>query len=134
MKNMNFRDQMFETFKSYRESDMLCDVTIQVEKQSFQVDKLMLAAASTYFKTLFTIEMKEKNQKEIVIKDVASSAFRTCLDFIYTGDGHANSIIANVDEVLHAACMFQLWDIKDRCVDTIKNNLSLENCLRTDAG
>lgn len=87
----------------------------------------MLAAASSYFKTLLTVNTKEKNQKHVFIKDVTSLAFGMFLEFIYTGK--TNISITFIEEILQASCMFQLWALRDKCVETIKNNLLFENCL-----
>ena len=44
------------------EINVMCDVTITVEDRSFPAHKCILAAASGYFRAMFTVGCKERNE------------------------------------------------------------------------
>ena len=43
-----------QSINCFRENDELCDVTLLVEGQKIRAHKIILAAASPYFKAMFT--------------------------------------------------------------------------------
>ena len=40
----------------------MCDVTIVVQDRTFPAHKCILAAASEYFRTMFTVDFRERNE------------------------------------------------------------------------
>ena len=62
----------------------LCDITIKMADRTFQAHRNILAAASGYFRTMFTAEFQERNQEEVVIQG-KSDIFDNLLTSVYKG-------------------------------------------------
>lgn len=59
---------------------------------------------------MFSINMKERNEKEITLKDVHGEDLKVLVDFCYTGSLHLN--IINVYTILSAASQFDFIDVE----------------------
>ena len=102
------------------------DITLQVEDETFNAHRSVLAAVSDYFRKMFTIDMKEKNNRVILIKTVTARAFKEILDSIYT-----NRIVLsedNLTEILHAASMMQIKHVLNAATTYMQNRVSVSNC------
>ena len=70
---------------------------------------------------MFTGAMSESNQSEVTIRDVDETAVDLLIDFCYT-----SSIVveeSNVQDLLAAACLLQLAEIKVRLLIRISQTL-----------
>lgn len=119
---------MFANFSKCKEENLFCDVTLKVSDEDFPVHKLMLASASKYFKALFTTNMQERRRNVIEIKEITSFAMKICVGFIYSGKLECLQL-NQVDEVLNAACMFQIWELREICFKRLEENLEAGNCI-----
>ena len=52
---------------NFRDTNTMCDVTIVVQDRTFPAHKYILAAASGYFRAMFTVDCKEKNEAKVCI-------------------------------------------------------------------
>ena len=101
------------------------DITLQVEDETFNAHRSVLAAVSDYFRKMFTIDMKEKNNRVIPIKTVTARAFKEILNSIYT-----DKIVLsddNLTEILHAASMMQIKHVLNAATTYMKNTVSVSN-------
>lgn len=121
-------EEVFCNFQRFRDSEFMCDVALEAEDTKFHVHKIILSASSEYFKTLFSTDMRERNQDAIELKGISAPALQVCLDSIYSG--RPSELTGNIDEVLHAACLFQMWDLKSSCFKVMQNELTLQNCFQ----
>jgi hypothetical protein len=60
--------EAFEVMNVLRHSRKLCDVTLIVEEERFDVHKLVLASCSPYFKAMFTGGLRECRMDEIPLQ------------------------------------------------------------------
>ena len=67
-----------------RQEPRLSDITIVMEGQSFRANKILLCAASNYFKAMFTSGFEEANSSEVNIEG-NPNIFALLVDFVYTG-------------------------------------------------
>jgi len=102
------------------------DVTLQVRDQKFQAHRIILAARSDYFKTMFSVNMKEKESGLVNLEDCCPNMFRAFVKLIYGG-----SRIKHPVELFRLADRFLVNDIKDKCSDMIVQQLSKVNVLDT---
>ena len=58
-----------QSINCFRENDELCDVTLLVEGQKIRAHKIILAAASPYFKAMFTGRKKMLCVQKMSIHD-----------------------------------------------------------------
>lgn len=116
-----------------RKTGEFCDVMLRISNQVFYAHKAVLAAASPYFRTMFTARMKEQDSAEV---DLTKSlqldnddSFRLVLDFMYSGDIEIN--VDNSEDILRIADFLLFEDVKEYCRQffLVHGNLNLSNCL-----
>ena len=109
----------------------LCDVTLQVEEETFQAHRLVLAARSPYFCGMFCGKFREStidSSTPIVLQDLDQRAFRIVLDAMYSKEVELSE--ENVTDVLCAAHMLQVTDLIELCESFIEQNLSVSEYLK----
>lgn len=83
----NYHENILASLQQLRTEGHLNDVTVQVDQQGltqeFQAHKLMLAASSGYFKTVFL--SPDAVQEKILLSTVHTDHFSKFLEFVYTG-------------------------------------------------
>lgn len=70
--------------ETLREENALTDVILCVDVQEFSCHRVVLAAASNYFRAMFCNDLKEKYEKRIIIKGVDAETMHTLLVYTYT--------------------------------------------------
>ncbi|EDO42701.1 predicted protein [Nematostella vectensis] len=106
----------------------LCDVTLETEDGlSIAVHRNVLAAVSPYFRAMFTGNLLESGKDRILLKGIAGVALQALLDYVYTSS--IEIFDDNVEEVLNAACAFQIPEIINVCSEFLKEQLHPSNCL-----
>ena len=113
-------------FDMYKEG-MLTDVTLVIEGRKFPCHKLVLCAASEYFRCMFTSPFKEAGKDEIEICDISASAFGSVLEYVYGGQVVITA--DNVEELLNIACMMHFSELKSSCCKLYRCELSLSNVM-----
>ncbi|XP_025020245.1 kelch-like protein 6, partial [Python bivittatus] len=91
--------------ENLRLENSLTDVTLCVGSMQFSCHRVVLAAASNYFRAMFCNDLKEKNEEKIVIKGVDAETMQILLDYTYTSKVLITK--ENVQKVLEAASLFQ---------------------------
>ena len=61
----------------------LTDTVVHVEGEAFPASRNVLAAGSAFFDGIFGSGMRDEHEPEV--REMAASAFRPCLGFIYEG-------------------------------------------------
>ncbi|XP_077004882.1 kelch-like protein 6 [Tamandua tetradactyla] len=112
---------------SLRVEDALTDVILCVDIQEFSCHRVVLAAASNYFRAMFCNDLKEKYEKRVTIKGVDAETMHTLLDYTYT----SKALITkhNVQRVLEAANLFQFLRMVDACASFLTEALNPGNCV-----
>ena len=59
------------------------DVTIKLEDETIEANRMVLASRSLYFEKMFTTEMKEKYQPTVELQDINGTAVKQLIKFIY---------------------------------------------------
>ncbi|XP_035671804.1 16S rRNA endonuclease CdiA-like [Branchiostoma floridae] len=110
-----------------RNDGELCDVTIIVEDQQFRCHRMVLAAFSSYFQSLFDV----LNRKGFVVavsvrlsdgdKNLKASAFAQLLDYLYTGSIRVTK--QSAANIMHAANgrYFNFEEVKQACTKLLQN-------------
>ncbi|XP_048360943.1 kelch-like protein 6 [Sphaerodactylus townsendi] len=113
--------------ENLRLENSLTDVTLCVGKVKFSCHRVVLAAASNYFRAMFCIDLKEKYEKNIVIKGVDAETMQILLDYTYTSKVLITK--ENVQKVLEAASLFQFLRMVEACSNFLNDALHPENCV-----
>ena len=105
-----------------RRDGKFCDVTISVGEKKIRAHKLVLAASSPYFETMFTGDFPESNQSEVTIREVDAEAMETLIEFCYTSTVKIDE--SNVQSLLPAACLLQLAEIEVKSGNSLSRLLN----------
>ena len=123
------REELLERLDILRNNDIFCDVTIAVKGKEFKAHRAVLAAASPFFLTLLTSDMKEGNEKliEVELEEATESVMEDALEYLYTGnvtvvEGRAHNLIATANFLL-------LPSLKTMAANVLKDTLTTENCV-----
>lgn len=97
---------ILELMNQMRRTSELCDVCLQVGNSRIQAHKIVLSASSPYFRAMFTGELVESKQTDIVIRDIDEQAMEMIIDFCYTSKITVDE--KSVQNLLPAACLLQV--------------------------
>ena len=99
--------RLLEQISQLRRSAELCDVCLVVGAcRKVYAHKLVLSAASPYFRAMFTGELAESRQTQITIRDIDEAAMELLVDFCYTSRITVDE--RSVQTLLPAACILQV--------------------------
>ena len=128
--DVEYTNQLASTMAEFRKTGQLCDVIVSTEGRAFQAHKIVLAASSSFFQSLFTVDMSEKHKQTIKMDNIDSATMNRVLNYIYTGCIiHPNS--EDAKELYLAADYLILPGLKNKAVEIMVEALSAESCLRT---
>ena len=112
-----------------RTSESFCDVTIVAKGKEFKAHKAVLAAASPFFLTLLTSDMKESKEQliKIELEEATAAVMEDVLKYVYTGnvlvtEERAHNLIATAD-------YFLLPGLKSLAVNFLRELVTVENCI-----
>ena len=120
-------DHVLKGLDELRNQELLCDVHLVAEGAKFPAHRVVLAAASPYFRAMFTGGFKENQMCEITLNDMTSIGIHCVLNAIYTAELSLSE--ENVCDVLPVASQLQLTEILSVCDRFLVSNVSPENCL-----
>ncbi|XP_075425596.1 kelch-like protein 6 isoform X2 [Ascaphus truei] len=113
--------------ENLRLANSLTDIVLSVGNKAFSCHRVVLAAASNYFRAMFCNDLKEKYEEKIIIKGVDAETMQIILDYTYT----SKVVITkqNVQKILEAASLFQFLRMVDACSSFLTEALHPENCV-----
>lgn len=109
------------------DNDKFVDCVLKIQDKEFPCHRLVLAASSPFFKTMFLSELEESKKREIVLKDVDPSVMEMILRYLYTSD--INLTEQNVQDIFMVANMYQIPSIFSVCLTYLQEKMVLGNCL-----
>ena len=113
--------------QALREQGALCDVTLEVEESSLQVHRLVLAAASPFFRAMFGTSMQESVSRVVKLRGVHSAAVKSLVEFAYTS--RLILSLLDTENLLVASDMLQFEEVKQACCDYLQCHMDATNCL-----
>ncbi|XP_066271681.1 kelch-like protein 40a [Branchiostoma lanceolatum] len=116
-----------ETVGDLQKAGVLQDVVLEVEDRRFPSHRLVLSAASPYFRAMFTSDMAESRQKTVVLQGLDANSFGEILSYIYSGILHVS--LDKVQPLYQAADLLQLEYVSDTCSDFMVKNIKLSTCV-----
>ncbi|XP_049285643.1 kelch-like ECH-associated protein 1B isoform X1 [Anopheles funestus] len=123
----NYSREVLKMMFMMRSHHMLTDVTLEVEQETFHAHKVVLSAASPYFKAMFTGGLKECEMARVKLQGVCPTAMTRILFFMYTGQIRVTEL--TVCQLLPAATMFQVPNVIDACCDFLERQLDPTNAI-----
>ncbi|XP_041128177.1 kelch repeat and BTB domain-containing protein 7-like [Polyodon spathula] len=148
LEDTNHARSLLKELKLFYDCKLLVDVTIEVESSElcqhaapgnssssisangtgklFSCNRNVLAAASPYFKSMFTGGLYESKQKKVTIHDVDAESMSLIIDYCYTGKVTISE--GNVQRLYASANMLQLEYVRQACSSFMARRLDLSNC------
>ena len=84
-RSINHAERMMRKMEAYYSKQQLCDVILIAGARRIPAHRIVLSAASDYFAAMFTNDVREATQEEIVMKDVEPDALYSLVQYVYTG-------------------------------------------------
>lgn len=119
--------EVLEIMNILRHTKKLCDITLTVGEDKFLAHKIVLSAASPYFKAMFTGGMKEEKMTVIPLHGILPCTMYNLIEFAYTAEIQVNE--RNVCLLLPAANMFQMTHVIEACCVFLEHQLDPSNCI-----
>ncbi|XP_066279823.1 kelch repeat and BTB domain-containing protein 2-like [Branchiostoma lanceolatum] len=125
--HVSYRHCFIDTIGDLQKAEVLQDVVLEVEGGRFPCHRLVLSAASPYFRAMFTSNMAESRQKTVVLQGLDAGIFGEILSYIYSGTLHVS-----LDKVLplyQAADLLQLDYVRHTCSRYMAMNVERSTCV-----
>jgi len=117
---------IFYSLGSVLSDGFLSDFIIRCDGQEFKTHKVVLAARSTYFKSIFSHTTLENQENFVEIKDASAETLASFLEYVYT---NKLSKAAYTTELLTLSDRFQFTPLKDECEAVLSENVDLSNAI-----
>ncbi|XP_078572533.1 kelch repeat and BTB domain-containing protein 2-like [Branchiostoma floridae x Branchiostoma japonicum] len=115
------------TVDDLQKAGVLQDVVLEVEGRRFPCHRLVLSAASPYFRAMFTSDMAESREKKVVLQGLDAGMFEEILSYIYSGTLHVSQV--KVQPLYQAADLLQLDYVRDTCSSYMAMNVERSTCV-----
>ena len=98
---------VFERFHEMKTNMEICDVCLKAGNVTFSAHRLILAANSPYFRSIFNAESSESRSQEISLpNNFRNETVRLMLEYFYSGKLRVNE--EDCEEMLSLAYMLQV--------------------------
>ena len=119
--------EAFERIQQMRDELKLCDVTLKIGAKEIQAHRLILAASSQYFYSMFIRDMIESRQEKIELKGVDPEAMELLVEFSYSSK--LEITVSNVQSLMTAASLFDFPAAFEASAKFLVGQLHPSNCL-----
>ncbi|XP_052222377.1 kelch-like protein 41a isoform X2 [Dreissena polymorpha] len=106
---------------------ILTDVTFQLGDVNIDCHRNVMAAASPYFRAMFTNAVIERDEKVVKIPNIEPDIFIDLIGYIYTGELKLTN--ENAQDMLVVGNMFEIPHLIGQCADHMAQELSVSNCV-----
>lgn len=113
------------------EDGLFADVTITVESREFNLHRLVLSAQSSFFRSMFTSNLRETHDRHIELKDVSAVVFQLLVDYIYYGTIKLQ--VEDLQDTYEMADMYQLTALFEECSRFLSRTVDVKNCLQVSS-
>lgn len=126
---VSYSSQILCGLNDFRKQGILCDVSITVQgDRTFLAHRIVLAASSQYFRSLFTFNSQPKASfdHEVHLEWLCPEAMEIILDYIYSGK--INLRQDNTEVIMTAATYFVIEGLPEAVIQFLQERLNLVNC------
>ncbi|XP_075227161.1 kelch-like protein 5 [Lycorma delicatula] len=113
--------------ETYLLKQQLTDVVLIAGNRRVPAHRLVLCAGSEYFSAMFTSDLREATQNEVVLHNVDGDALWSLVHYCYTGRIELRE--ETVETLLSTACLLQLQEVVSACCAFLKKQLHPSNCI-----
>jgi hypothetical protein len=106
-------------------NDAFADATLLCEGEEIRCHRVILAARSGLFETMFTQnDFKEGASKQVKVKEMPLATLKAMIDYIYSNQFDLET---DISALFSAAHLYRINGLVVRCVDIMINTLAVEN-------
>ncbi|NXP81308.1 KLH23 protein, partial [Ramphastos sulfuratus] len=117
-----------EAFRTFYLDGLFTDITLQCASGViFHCHRAALAACSSYFKAMFTADMREKSKNQIRLPGLSHAVLEALVNYAYTSQIQITK--RNVQSLLQAADLLQFVSVKKACEQFLVRHLDTDNCI-----
>ncbi|KAG9338684.1 hypothetical protein JZ751_025352, partial [Albula glossodonta] len=120
--------QILSVLRGFRERNLLFDFSILVRGETIPCHRCVLAACSDFFRAMFEVNMRERDDGSVTMSHLSPKAIRAFLDFAYSGETEITD--DNVDMFFQLSSFLQVSILSKACSDFLIETLDLSNCLQ----
>ncbi|XP_066476640.1 kelch repeat and BTB domain-containing protein 3 [Tiliqua scincoides] len=120
--------QILNVLQSFREQNIFFDFKIVVKDEIIPCHRCVLAACSDFFRAMFEVDMKERDDGSVTISNLSPKAVKAFLDYAYTGSTEITN--DNVEMFFQLSSFLQVSLLSKACSDFLIKNIDLVNCLQ----
>uniref|UniRef100_A0A3Q2TNY1 Kelch-like family member 24a n=1 Tax=Fundulus heteroclitus TaxID=8078 RepID=A0A3Q2TNY1_FUNHE len=120
-------EEILKMFDEFRQTRLFTDVTLSVQGHEFPCHRALLSAYSSYFRAMFSCNLRESREMMVRISGVGHEGVRVFINYVYTGCARITT--RNVESVFETACLFQSNTLRDACAKYLEDQLDPCNCL-----
>ncbi|KAH1017837.1 hypothetical protein HUJ05_008431 [Dendroctonus ponderosae] len=124
---IDYLKDVMKAMDMMRSHQMLTDVTLEVGAEHYNAHRVVLAAASPYFKAMFTGGLKECEMSRVKLQGISPTAMHKLISFMYTGRIRVTE--NTVCQLLAAATMLQVPNVIQACCDFLERQLDPSNAI-----
>ena len=131
--NEKYKDELLHKLDELRKANFKCDTTIRAEGEDFAAHSVVLSAASDYFRALFASELqvKEKQNRLVELKEIKETTLVEVLTFIYSGEANISS--SNAQELVVASDYLIIPSLKSSVAQFLGESLNVSNCFALES-
>lgn len=119
--------KILSVLQSFREQNVFYDFKIIMKEEIIPCHRCVLAACSDFFRAMFEVNMKERDDGSVTITNLSSKAVKAFLDYAYTGKTRITD--DNVEMFFQLSSFLQVSFLSKACSDFLIKSISLVNCL-----
>ncbi|XP_044522220.1 kelch repeat and BTB domain-containing protein 3 [Gracilinanus agilis] len=120
--------QILNVLQNFREKNVFYDFKIIVKDEIIPCHRCVLAACSDFFRAMFEVNMKERDDGSVTISNLSPKAVKAFLDYAYTGKTEITD--DNVEMFFQLSSFLQVSFLSKACSDFLIKSIDLVNCLQ----
>ncbi|XP_059202663.1 kelch-like protein 23 [Centropristis striata] len=126
--DVSHTEELLGALQGFYSEGLFTDIALQCSSgQVLHCHKVALCARSSYFRVMFTADMKERTNSLIRLPVVEVEVLSAMIDYIYTSRLTITQL--NVESLLEAADLLQFGAVKRACEAFLVRLLDVDNCL-----
>ncbi|KAF7481772.1 kelch repeat and BTB domain-containing protein 3 [Marmota monax] len=119
--------KILSILQNFREQNVFYDFKIIMKDEIIPCHRCVLAACSDFFRAMFEVNMKERDDGSVTITNLSSKAVKAFLDYAYTGKTKITD--DNVEMFFQLSSFLQVSFLSKACSDFLIKSINLVNCL-----
>ncbi|XP_047917447.2 lupus La protein isoform X1 [Anser cygnoides] len=120
--------RLLGAFRGFYLDGLFTDIALQgASGVCLRCHRAVLAACSSYFKAMFTADMKEKAKSHIRLPELSHAVLEALVNYAYTSQIQITK--RNVQSLLQAADLLQFASVKKACEQFLVRHLDTDNCI-----